>query len=124
MLPTSIPLFSFVNHSILPSSIRVSINVASSLSISLLTLQATLAILMIIPSDIGILTNIFSFTAWIFYGMVAASVLIMRVTHKDLPRPYKVRCSAMYNYPIPPGGQTRWVLIQSCNTYAWQNMLA
>jgi APA family basic amino acid/polyamine antiporter len=43
------------------------------------------------------LADTFVFTMWIFYGMAAAAVLILRRTRPDLPRPY--RC---WGYPIVP----------------------
>ncbi|XP_050399176.2 b(0,+)-type amino acid transporter 1 isoform X1 [Patella vulgata] len=53
-------------------------------------LSITVALLMIIPGSISSLINFFSFTAWCFYGMTFASLLVMRYTKKDTPRPYKV----------------------------------
>ncbi|XP_071523213.1 b(0,+)-type amino acid transporter 1 isoform X2 [Panulirus ornatus] len=55
-----------------------------------LLFNATIALLMVIPSDIGSLIDFFSFTAWIFYGGAMAALLVMRHTMKEAPRPYKV----------------------------------
>ncbi|XP_042207764.1 b(0,+)-type amino acid transporter 1-like isoform X1 [Homarus americanus] len=55
-----------------------------------LLFNASIALLMVIPSDIGSLIDFFSFTAWIFYGGAMAALIIMRYTMKDAPRPYKV----------------------------------
>jgi len=55
-----------------------------------LIFNAMIALLMVIPSDIGSLIDFFSFTAWIFYGGAMAALLVMRYTRKNDPRPYKV----------------------------------
>ncbi|CAL4110160.1 unnamed protein product [Meganyctiphanes norvegica] len=55
-----------------------------------LIFNAVIALMMVIPSDIGSLIDFFSFTAWIFYGGAMAALLLMRYTKKDEPRPYKV----------------------------------
>lgn len=52
--------------------------------------QGLLAICYIIPADIGILINYFSFAQWGFYGMSALALIVMRFTRKDLDRPVKV----------------------------------
>ena len=52
--------------------------------------QAIIAIIMLIPADIGSLLNFFSFTAWLFYGAVALALLILRYKWKDTHRPFKV----------------------------------
>ena len=52
--------------------------------------QAIIAIIMLIPADIGSLLNFFSFTAWLFYGAVALALLILRYKWKDAHRPFKV----------------------------------
>ena len=52
--------------------------------------QAIIAIIMLIPADIGSLLNFFSFTAWLFYGAVALALLILRYKCKDAHRPFKV----------------------------------
>ena len=52
--------------------------------------HAIIAIIMLIPADIGSLLNFFSFTAWLFYGAVALALLILRYKWKDTHRPFKV----------------------------------
>lgn len=52
--------------------------------------QAMIALIMIIPGNIGSLIDFFSFTAWIFYGGAMLALIVMRWTQKDTPRPYKV----------------------------------
>jgi APA family basic amino acid/polyamine antiporter len=47
--------------------------------------------------DFASLAGAFVFTMWIFYGLAAAVLFIMRYRHPDVPRPY--RC---WGYPIFP----------------------
>ncbi|XP_045125705.1 b(0,+)-type amino acid transporter 1-like isoform X3 [Portunus trituberculatus] len=55
-----------------------------------LLFNAAIALIMVIPSDIGSLIDFFSFTAWIFYGGAMTALIVMRFTMPDAPRPYKV----------------------------------
>ncbi|KAK7076555.1 b(0,+)-type amino acid transporter 1 [Halocaridina rubra] len=55
-----------------------------------LIFNAIIALVMVIPSDIGSLIDFFSFTAWIFYGGAMLALIVMRFTMKDKERPYKV----------------------------------
>ena len=55
-----------------------------------LILTTTIAILMMIPGDIFSLIDFFSFAAWLFYGATMASVIVLRYTRPNAPRPYKV----------------------------------
>nr|KAG5696597.1 hypothetical protein BaRGS_034058 [Batillaria attramentaria] len=50
------------------------------------------ALLMIIPGDIGSLIDFFSFTAWLFYGLTFTSLIVFRFRTKwrDARRAYKV----------------------------------
>jgi len=50
---------------------------------------------MVIPGDIFTLIDFFSFSAWIFYGLTMASLLILRWRQPDLPRPFRV--GLLYN---------------------------
>ena len=52
--------------------------------------QMTIALLMIIPGDIGSLIDFFSFTSWFFYGMTVVALLYLRFKDRDAKRPYKV----------------------------------
>lgn len=52
--------------------------------------QGILAICFIIPAEISTLINYFSFTQWVFYGLSALAVIVMRFTRKELHRPIKV----------------------------------
>ncbi|XP_022690796.1 b(0,+)-type amino acid transporter 1-like isoform X2 [Varroa jacobsoni] len=55
-----------------------------------LILNAVLGILMVVCADIGQLIDFFGFAAWMFYGIATFTVISMRFTKKDDPRPYKV----------------------------------
>ncbi|KAM3624936.1 uncharacterized protein V6R79_003972 [Siganus canaliculatus] len=55
-----------------------------------LILNGILAVCYIMPADIGILINYFSFAQWMFYGLTALSLIIMRFTKKDLHRPVRI----------------------------------
>ncbi|GBM49751.1 b(0,+)-type amino acid transporter 1 [Araneus ventricosus] len=46
--------------------------------------------IMICAGNIAGLIDLFSFVAWMFYGGSMVSVIVLRFTEKDLPRPYKV----------------------------------
>ncbi|KAL4642173.1 B(0,+)-type amino acid transporter 1 [Arapaima gigas] len=49
-----------------------------------------LSILYIMPADIDILINYFSFAQWGFYGLTVLVLMVMRFTRKELNRPVKV----------------------------------
>ncbi|XP_077982159.1 b(0,+)-type amino acid transporter 1-like isoform X2 [Glandiceps talaboti] len=49
-----------------------------------------LALLMIIPSDFDALVNYFSFTAWLFYGLVMMALIVLRFTRREAKRPIKI----------------------------------
>ncbi|XP_076449114.1 b(0,+)-type amino acid transporter 1-like [Babylonia areolata] len=57
-----------------------------------LVFSMTLSLLMIIPGDIGSLIDLFSFTAWLFYGLTFTSLLVFRYRTKwrHVARVYKV----------------------------------
>ncbi len=71
-------------------SVLSMVHVKNFTPLTSLLFTALIAILMIIPADIGSLLNFFSFTAWLFYGAVAAALLVLRFKWKDVKRPYKV----------------------------------
>lgn len=50
----------------------------------------SLGICLIIPSDLGLLIDIFIFSSWLFYGWTTLALLILRYTQPNLHRPYKV----------------------------------
>ncbi|GBM49752.1 b(0,+)-type amino acid transporter 1 [Araneus ventricosus] len=55
-----------------------------------LIFNAIIVSIMICVGDIARLIEFFSFVAWMFYGGAMVTVIVMRYTEKDLPRPYKV----------------------------------
>ncbi|KAK3600937.1 hypothetical protein CHS0354_004146 [Potamilus streckersoni] len=50
----------------------------------------SIAMLMIIPSDVGGLIDFFSFASWIFYALTALALIILRFTRRNDHRPIKV----------------------------------
>lgn len=53
--------------------------------------QVIISTLLVLPFDIASLIGIFSFTAWIFYGLTASTVLIFRYRNKNkITDSYKV----------------------------------
>ncbi|XP_035508018.1 b(0,+)-type amino acid transporter 1 [Morone saxatilis] len=55
-----------------------------------LIFNGVLSIFYVIPADINTLINYFSFAQWVFYGLTALSLIVMRFTRKELHRPVKV----------------------------------
>ncbi|CAK8684250.1 unnamed protein product [Clavelina lepadiformis] len=55
-----------------------------------LVFTTILTLVFLIPNDFDTLVNAFSFTAWLFYGLVVAGVVVLRFTNPDMPRPFKV----------------------------------
>ena len=53
-------------------------------------IQCSVASLWVMIGNIESLINSFNATFWVFYGLVFVGILIMRVTHRNQPRPYKV----------------------------------
>lgn len=53
-------------------------------------LQAFMAAVMIAIGDIDQLIDAFSASAWTFYGLAIGAVIIMRLTHGDVPRSFEV----------------------------------
>ncbi|CAH1779581.1 unnamed protein product [Owenia fusiformis] len=66
------------------------VNVRRLTPLPSLVFTAIIALIMIIPGDIGSLIDFFSFTAWLFYGGTMLALIVMRFTHSDEPRPYQV----------------------------------
>lgn len=53
--------------------------------------QVCIGILLVVGlGNLGSLIGFFSFAAWIFYGLTALSLVILRFTEPTLHRPYKV----------------------------------
>lgn len=53
-------------------------------------MQAFVAAVMIAIGDIDQLIDAFSASAWTFYGLAIGAVIIMRLTHEDVPRSFEV----------------------------------
>lgn len=53
-------------------------------------LQTLMSSLMIVIGTIDKLIEAFSATTWVFYGLGIGALLVMRITHKDVPRPFEV----------------------------------
>jgi APA family basic amino acid/polyamine antiporter len=57
-----------------------------------------IALLLITRGEIGALLSGVVFADWIFFGLGAASVFVLRRTRPDAPRPYRA-----WGYPVVPG---------------------
>lgn len=55
------------------------------------------AIILTLSGTFDILTDIYVFVLWVFYGMTAVGLFVLRRTHPDADRPYRV-----WGYPIVP----------------------
>ena len=53
-------------------------------------IQCSGASFWVMVGNIESLINSFNAALWVFYGLVFVGLLIMRVTHRNHPRPYKV----------------------------------
>lgn len=53
-------------------------------------LQGIVSLIFIVVGDIGELIEFVSFLIWIFYGIAMISLLVLRRTKPNLPRPYRV----------------------------------
>lgn len=53
--------------------------------------------LLVLTGSFDMLTDMLIFVSWLFYGMSAAGVIILRYKMPDMPRPYKV-----WGYPFVP----------------------
>ena len=55
------------------------------------------SIILAFSGTFDVLTDIYVFVLWIFYGMVGAALFVLRRTHPDAARPYRV-----WGYPVVP----------------------
>ncbi|XP_037553457.1 b(0,+)-type amino acid transporter 1, partial [Nematolebias whitei] len=55
-----------------------------------LIFHGVLTLFYIIPADINSLIKYFSFAQWVFYGLTALALIVMRFTRKELKRPVKL----------------------------------
>lgn len=62
-----------------------------------LIFQCIWACILVFSGSFDMLTDLLIIAAFVFYGLVAGSVLILRKKQRDLPRPYKT-----YGYPVVP----------------------
>ncbi len=62
-----------------------------------ISLQSTMAILMLLPGDFDSLVNYFSFAAWVFYGGTVLALIVLRFTRPEWDRPFKVRFDSPFS---------------------------
>jgi APA family basic amino acid/polyamine antiporter len=63
-----------------------------------LWLQGIWSCLFVVTGSFDMLTDMFVFITWIFYGFAGVGVFVLRNRMPDAPRPYKV-----WGYPVVPG---------------------
>lgn len=56
------------------------------------------SVVLTLSGTFDILTDIYVFVLWVFYGMTAVGLFVLRSTHPNADRPYRV-----WGYPIVPG---------------------
>ena len=86
-------LYTFLLHNMLTcffSQIFSMIHVNYYTPTPAIIVMCIITIIYIFIGDFDTLIAAFGFTSWTFYGMNAASVLILRRKLPDIPRPYKV----------------------------------
>lgn len=66
------------------------IHVTRSTPAPAVALQGLLAFLFLVVGDISTLIEFASFLIWFFYGAAMVALLVMRKTHANVHRPYKV----------------------------------
>jgi basic amino acid/polyamine antiporter, APA family len=67
--------------------------------------------LLVVSGSFDMLTDMLIFVSWLFYGMSAAGVFILRFRMPDAPRPYKV-----WGYPFVPALFVLFTLFFLCTT--------
>ena len=67
--------------------------------------------LLVISGSFDMLTDMLIFVSWLFYGMSAVGVFILRFKMPDEPRPYKV-----WGYPVIPAVFVLFTLFFLCTT--------
>ena len=55
-----------------------------------LWLQTTAATVYAVSGNVSSLINGFNAAVWIFYGLNFAGIIILRITERNRPRPFKV----------------------------------
>ena len=87
--------FALARSGLLPSGLaRVSARGVPAVAV--LTIGAWI-IVMTLSGTFDILTDIYVFVNWIFYGMTGAAVFVLRRKRPDAERPYRV-----WGYPVVP----------------------
>jgi basic amino acid/polyamine antiporter, APA family len=76
-----------------------------------LWLHAAWSSLLVISGSFDMLTDMFVFVSWIFYGIIAIGLFILRRKLKDTPRLYKV-----WGYPIVPALFIAFAVFYLCLT--------
>ncbi|XP_065934469.1 b(0,+)-type amino acid transporter 1 isoform X3 [Magallana gigas] len=66
------------------------VNVRRVTPIPCIIFTTVVALLMLIPGDIGSLINFVSFASWMFYSLAIVSLIVLRFIRKNEPRPIKV----------------------------------
>jgi basic amino acid/polyamine antiporter, APA family len=67
--------------------------------------------ILVVSGSFDMLTDMLIFVSWLFYGMSAAGVFILRFRMPDTPRPYKV-----WGYPLVPALFVVFTLFFLCTT--------
>ncbi|XP_052718980.1 b(0,+)-type amino acid transporter 1-like [Crassostrea angulata] len=66
------------------------VNIRRVTPIPCIIFTTVVALLMLIPGDIGSLINFVSFASWMFYSLAIVSLIVLRFIRKNEPRPIKV----------------------------------
>jgi amino acid transporter len=65
--------------------------------VAALVIQGVWAAVLVTKGNFDALVDYFGFAAWLFYGLAAIGLIVLRSQAPDLPRPYKV-----WGYPVIP----------------------
>lgn len=60
---------------------------------------------MLVTSDMYTLINYVGFINYLFYGVTVAGQIVLRWKKPDIPRPIKVRRSALSPFPFSPASR-------------------
>lgn len=70
---------------------------STGVPVAALLIQGIWASLLVLPGNFDTLVDYFGFAVWIFYGLTAIGLMVLRREEPDLPRPYRVQ-----PYPLVP----------------------
>ncbi len=87
--------YALAKHGLLPRFLSL-VSVRGVPVFAVLTI-GTWSIVLTVSGTFDILTDIYIFVLWIFYGMTAATVFVLRRKHPLADRPYRT-----WGYPIVP----------------------